>query len=160
MKINIFVLDRNPEVAAKYHCDKHMKMIVESAQMLSTAHWQSGSQAPYKESHLNHPCSKWARESLSNYRWLQKLGMALCHEYTKRYWKIHATQEKLEWLGENEPDIADIGLTDFAQAMPEQYRDSDAVEAYRKYYLGDKSRFAKWKMGNMPSWYRENINGI
>ena len=149
------MLDENPEVAASYHCDKHMKMILEAAQMLSTAHWQCGSSAPYKESYVNHPCNRWVRESLSNYRWLQKLGMSLCREYTKRYGRIHATQEKLEWLGEHEPDIPDVGLTRFAQAMPEEYRCSDAVTAYRKYYVGDKSRFAKWKMGNIPGWYKE-----
>ncbi len=37
--MNIFVLDRNPEIAASYHCDRHVvKMIVEYAQLLSTAH--------------------------------------------------------------------------------------------------------------------------
>ena len=37
--MNIFVLDRDPVIAAQLQCDKHVvKMIVESAQMLSTAH--------------------------------------------------------------------------------------------------------------------------
>ena len=37
--MNIFVLDKDPHIAAQMHCDKHVpKMIVESAQMLSTAH--------------------------------------------------------------------------------------------------------------------------
>lgn len=37
--MNIFVLDKNPVIAAQLQCDKHVvKMIVESAQMLSTAH--------------------------------------------------------------------------------------------------------------------------
>ena len=37
--MNIFVLDINPKTAAQMQCDKHVvKMIVESAQMLSTAH--------------------------------------------------------------------------------------------------------------------------
>ena len=36
--MNIFVLHQDPDIAAQYHCDKHVnKMIVESAQMLSTA---------------------------------------------------------------------------------------------------------------------------
>lgn len=39
--MNIFVLDRDPYIAASYHCDKHVvKMIVEYAQLLSTAHRQ------------------------------------------------------------------------------------------------------------------------
>ena len=37
--MNIFVLDEDPTIAAQMQCDKHVvKMIVESAQMLSTAH--------------------------------------------------------------------------------------------------------------------------
>ena len=40
--MNIFVLDRDPELAAKYHCDKHVvKMVLESAQMMCAAHWMS-----------------------------------------------------------------------------------------------------------------------
>ena len=37
--MNIFYLDRDPVIAAQMMCDKHVvKMILESAQMLSTAH--------------------------------------------------------------------------------------------------------------------------
>ena len=37
--MNIFVLDQDTTQAAQLQCDKHVvKMIVESAQMLSTAH--------------------------------------------------------------------------------------------------------------------------
>ena len=37
--MNIFYLDKRPDDAAKMHCDKHcVKMILEYAQMLSTAH--------------------------------------------------------------------------------------------------------------------------
>jgi hypothetical protein len=147
-------LDRNPEIAAKYHCDKHMKMVLESAQLLCTAHKCFGLNAPYRQTHVNHPCAKWVRESLENYKWLQKLAVHLCHEYTKRYGRIHKCQAVIEWAGENFPPLPPGNLTEFAQAMPEQYRGSDAVEAYRKYYIGDKSRFAKWKMGNIPEWYR------
>lgn len=36
--MNIFYLDENPEICARFHNDKHnVKMIVESAQLLSTA---------------------------------------------------------------------------------------------------------------------------
>ena len=37
--MNIFFLDTDPKTSASYHCDKHVvKMIIESAQLLSTAH--------------------------------------------------------------------------------------------------------------------------
>jgi len=63
--MNIFILDTNPKLAATYHCDRHMKMITESAQMLSTAHHICGIKPGvdisriYKSTHVNHPCSKW-----------------------------------------------------------------------------------------------------
>ena len=37
--MNLFILDKDPVLAAQLQCDKHVvKMIVESAQMLSTVH--------------------------------------------------------------------------------------------------------------------------
>ena len=36
--MNIFHLHKDPKICAEYHCDKHVvKMILETAQMLSTA---------------------------------------------------------------------------------------------------------------------------
>ena len=68
--MNIFYLDENHETCAQYHCDKHViKMILETAQLLCCVHWVSGVEAPYKKTHVNHPSSVWARESLTNYKW-------------------------------------------------------------------------------------------
>jgi hypothetical protein len=40
IEMNIFILDLNPRVAAQAHCDKHVvKMLLESVQLLYTAHW-------------------------------------------------------------------------------------------------------------------------
>ena len=37
--MNIFILDKDLQIAAQMLCDKHIpKMIIESAQMLSTVH--------------------------------------------------------------------------------------------------------------------------
>jgi len=84
--MNIFVLDTNQEKNPEYHCDKHVvKMIVETAQLLCSAHWMSGGSATYRKTHVNHPCAVWARKTKSNYLWLCNHGLALCNEYTKRY---------------------------------------------------------------------------
>ena len=80
--MNIFYLDSDIELNAKYHNDKHVvKMILESAQLLCGVHWYLGRSAPYKFSHKNHPCSIWTRSSINNYNYLCKLGKALCKEY-------------------------------------------------------------------------------
>ena len=41
--------------------------------------------------------------------------------------------------------------------MPDQYKNLDAIKAYRDYYIFEKSRFAKWKLGNTPDWYTKGL---
>jgi len=159
--MNIFVLDKNPKYAAQYHCDKHVcKLIIESGQMLCKAHIHSGnSQVPYGgKGFMNHPCSVWVRSSINNYRWLIKMSLYLCKEYTHRYGRIHKTQQVIEWARDNEPNIPNISMTPFVQAMPDDVKDVDAVQAYRNYYLKYKSYFAKWAKGrDTPYWYTRKL---
>ena len=154
--MNIFVLHKNPRKAARMLCDQHVvKMILESGQMLSTAHWETGSKAPYKATHKNHPCSIWVRESLGNYEWLVKHAEEMCKEYTKRYNKIHKTQEVIEWAKKNLPNIKNKKQTPFAQAMPEEFKHENAVKAYRSFYMGQKLKFARWnKNRKMPKVFK------
>ena len=80
-----------PKICAKQHVDKHVvKMILESAQMLCTTHHLHPNQKtnyviPYKKSFVNHPCTKWVRSSITNYKWLVELTTALNGEYRYRY---------------------------------------------------------------------------
>lgn len=154
--MNIFVLDLDPEAAARFHVDKHVvKMPLETAQLLCSVHHVLGSadDVPYRLTHRNHPCATWARKSLSNYRWLVRLGMALCREYTHRYGRTHKSQAVIEWCRDREPDLPDCGLTPFAQAVPEEHKSPDAVWAYRRYYMADKKRMASWKKRQPPPWF-------
>ena len=157
--MNIFVLDENPEIAAKQACDKHIiKMSLETAQLLCSSHMKDS--APYKQSHVNHPCAIWTRTSRDNYEWLVVHGLALCDEYTRRYGKVHKSRGVIEWARDNVGRVAfsGTGLTPFAQAMPEIYRSLSAVEAYRKYYLNDKKPFATWKSpASPPQWWIEGV---
>jgi hypothetical protein len=45
--------------------------------------------------------------------------------------------------------------TEYAQAMPDEYRKwGDAVRAYRDYYWHEKRNFAKWERGQpSPQWW-------
>lgn len=151
MYMNIFVLDKNPIKAAKMLCDKHInKMILESAQMLCTAHWMRNSKAPYKATHKNHPCSKWARKSFGNYNWLTKHGLAIAKEYRRRYKRTHKTLEVLKWCEKNKPKLKLRKRTKFVQAMPDKYKDKDSVKAYQKYYIGEKLKICKWNHSKKP----------
>src|SRR6056297_2083911 len=111
--MNIFYLDEDTSKAAQYHMDKHVrKMIIEYAQLLSTAHrvldghvhidtsdtgrkikrWYTNDwrdEIFYKSTHVNHPSSRWVRESAYNYTYLYNLFCALCDEYIYRFGKKH-----------------------------------------------------------------------
>ena len=159
--MNIFFLDENPTLSAKYHVDKHVvKMILETAQLLCSVHHvtaqdtdQVTDQVPYKLSHKNHPCAIWARESLSNYLYLCELGLELGKEYTYRYGKRHKSIEVIEWCIVNKPNIPDIGFTTPARAMPDEFKVDSVVESYRNYYMGAKSDLASWKNREKPFWF-------
>jgi len=106
----------------------------------------------YHATMMNHPCTIWARETLGNYMWLVYHGKELCREYTRRYGRRHASESIIEFCHNSWPENIDQDtyhkVTPFAQAMPDEYKvEGDAVSAYRNYYIGEKSRFARWKKG-------------
>lgn len=187
--MNIFVVDIDPRKAAENLCDKHVvKMIVETSQLLSTAHRvldgtpvvertannRKITRWVLKDDHLNnrfckavminHPCAIWARQSAHNYYWLHTHGKALCEEYYMRYGKFHSMYPLYQLFFPMLPKkLLDVpgGLTPFAQAMPEKYKNPDnAIQAYRNYYIQEKSRFAKWGYSPIPTWYREGLQEL
>ncbi len=144
--MNIFVVDTNPVAAAQALCDKHVvKMILESAQMMSTIIG-----GPYKPTHANHPCTIWARKR-TNFEWLSKHALALCHEYTLRYGKFHKCQAIIEELSVKSIQLP-IGCSGFVQCMPDCFKHEDPVFAYRRYY--NSKGFAVWKDGGEPWWWQ------
>ena len=162
--MNLFVLDFNPRIAAEHHCDKHVvKMILETAQLLYTAHWilnpEDMPPDSYKKTHVNHPCAIWVRESLSNYIWATELGLWLCNEYTHRYGKIHKTQRHLEWLSTNIPkELVDIGITEIRQAMPIECKRPNPVEGYRNYYIEKKKHILVYSNRSIPDFLRNDLH--
>ena len=155
--MNIFVLDADPVKAAQDQCNKHVvKMVTESAQLLTTC-FPAGT-LRFKYTHINHPCAVWVRASLTNYKWLLVHAAALADEYTSRYKRIHASSDVIDACLNMTPDIEDIGLTPFARAIKQPWKDEsasmDIVSAYRHYYVGDKARFAKWApWAQAPAWW-------
>jgi thioester reductase-like protein len=158
--MNIFAVDHDPAVAATMLCDKHVvKMVTESAQLLSTAHRVAGDSPDgiYKATHPNHPSNIWIRQSSANYRWLYEHFIALCNEYTARYHKVHKCYQLADVLSTTPSKIVDGPMTPFAVVMPDQYKVQSPVESYRNLYLGDKARFAKWKNNNAPKWFTSRV---
>jgi len=160
--MNIFYLNEDPQIAAVEHNDKHcVKMILESAQMLCTAHRvldgdeRADELFMYKEAHKNHPSTIWVRDNVHNYWWLYRLFVALCDEYTYRYGKGHLTDINLREVLRLPPKNIPVNRKFYQppQCMPEQYKCEDSVEAYHKYYMGEKSSFSVWKKRPTPDWY-------
>jgi hypothetical protein len=139
--MNIFYLDEDPEVAAIVQYNKHVvKMILESAQMLCTAHRYYGNDdVPYKTAHLNHPSTIWVRQNTKHYFWLYKHMLALGEEYTHRYGKVHMSITKCK-----EPlQLAPINMPTYKfeqppQCMPDEFKSDCAIHAYWAYYIGEK----------------------
>lgn len=175
--MNLFYLDHDAKLSAKYHCDKHVvKMILEYAQLLSTAHrlldgrettikqnnrnmrrWvldnTNLNESLYKATHFNHPCSVWVRKSNSNYQYLYKLFCYLCDEYTLRYNKVHMTEQKLRKILEYTPNnIPSLGFSTPPCCMPDNcVIFGDVVSSYQKYYKLEKSYMAVWSKRTTPN---------
>jgi len=149
--MNIFFLHLDPKICAQMHVSKHVvKMILETCQLLCSAWHMTDPDNKiytpcYKLTHKNHPSSVWTRESKVNYTWLCNLGLELCKEYTYRYGKTHKCEAYINNLSQNVPPLPDIDFTPPRQAMPDMYKDDDAIEAYRTYYFFDKTRMHSWK---------------
>jgi hypothetical protein len=177
--MNIFYLDHDVKTCAEMHVDKHcVKMILEYAQLLSTAHRVldgtqslclsktgrkqtryvlSDEREPilYTATHINHPSAIWVRQSDANYTWLFNMFVALMEEYTYRYGKIHACDRLVDSLSDKPKNIKQGLFTQPTPAMPDEYKVAgDAITSYHNYYIGDKSRMFSWKNRETPAFVR------
>ena len=182
--MNLFFLSDDPQMCAEWAVDSHcVKMILESAQLLSTAHrvldgvqyidassgrkikrwrlddWREDKL--YSATHINHPCAIWCREQTTNYRWLHDLLGEYCGEYTYRYGKIHKIEQSglLSDLSCQPNNIKRVNIEDGISkppsAMDPKYIISDdPIINYRNYYKNGKAHLHKWKNRNVPDWMK------
>jgi len=180
--MNVFYLDEDPRSAAQMMVNKHVvKMILESAQLLSTAHrvmdglqvevtlekdgkfrkkkvWVLGdsrNETIYNATHMNHPCAKWCRSSIENYWWLVEHMYGLIDEYKYRYEKDHKVNSSgLAYLLQSPPyNLKEYDFTIPPSAMAESYIVStDPVANYRNYYKNGKAHLHTWSKREKPDW--------
>lgn len=179
--MNIFYISSDPVQAAEWMVDKHVvKMILESAQLLSTAHrvldgreiegrTDTGRKARrwvlddarehiiYKATHVNHPSAIWCREAVENYNWLVDHFFALMAEYKYRYNKDHACFGELSYMLASPPkNLQDYDMTKMPSAMADEYIISeDPIVNYRNYYKLGKINLHKWTKRKPPEWINE-----
>jgi len=186
--LNIFYVHKDPVKSAKMLIDKHVcKMIIESAQMLSTAHriidgeqWEDRTKAGrrikrwrlknkehediiYKASHVKHPSTLWVMKNIFHYNWLYNHMIALNDEFKLRYnhTKDHMTIQKLKDILIHPPKNIPVNVigTDPTPAMPDECKiPGDVIGSYRKYYIEKKQSFASWKSPSKPpKWWTEGV---
>lgn len=152
--MNIFFLDRDPAVAAQLHCDKHVvKMVLETAQILSSVHHRYENPVTYKPTHQKHPCVLWAGSSPMHYRWTQQLGEHLSRVYTHRHGKQHKSGKLIRGELELPPfrlAMSPVFWEDPPQCMPDEHKDTDPVLAYQRYYRVAKYGITTWAMSVIP----------
>lgn len=175
--MNIFYLHRDPSVCAEQHCDKHVvKMIIEYAQLLCTAHrvidgeeylhktdknrtikrWRLNDERDsilHLAAHVNHPSNIWVRSSRVHYEWLYDMWRFLLKEYTFRYGKTHNHERLIFALAKPPQGLTFNQWFDPPKAMDQEYKLKDVVESYRNFYINSKSRFARWTKRDIPDWY-------
>ena len=182
--MNIFVLDRDPNLAAVYHNDKHVvKMILETGQMLSTAHWSYwltklgksrsdfklvrdmkaylkehvpiDAQPEWSLTHQNHPCSIWVRETVSNYYWSVRLMRGLLDQYTSRYYgRKHKAEWNYKWLNKNTPPgLPNLPLTAYQICMPAECKISDDPVECYQEYYRKHKRHLAKWKTTIPPWW-------
>jgi len=164
--MNIFSTYNSPEKSAIALDNKRVvKMVLESAQMLSTAIYFYKGKAPYKPNHINHPCTIWVRNNKQNYQWLFEHYVYLFQEYTYRYKKNHKCAELYKILKDGVKYVPDGKLTTFADccALPEKYNFiKNITDRYRQCmtnkWINDK-RKPEWTGRKKPYWYY-NFNDI
>lgn len=181
--MNVFYFTNDTRQCAQWHLDKHVvKMIVEYAQLMSTAHrildgkeyagktrldrnikrWllpDGRENILYKASHVKHPSGLWVRQSNNNYNWLYSLFCELSYEYQYRYGRDHKTFLDLKEVLQSPPRNIEVGyFTPPPPAMPDQYKiDPDSRKCYMAYYNGAKRSFAKWTKREVPEWFERNV---
>jgi len=178
--MNIFAVDNDPRIAATNLVDKHVvKMILETAQLLCTAHrvldgthytgktkngrnikrWRmedpQDDMRLYQATHVNHPSAAWARACGGNYQWLYHHFQSLLLEYNHRYGKYHKCMDLWDHLSLSPRNIPKGHVQEFAVAMPDEYKVSgDPVQSYRNYYKHGKAHLHKWTNREMPEWMK------
>ena len=181
--MNIFYLHTEPQICAEMHNNKHcVKMILEYAQLLSTAHrvldgiptidrgGHAGRQRTtyilpdnrdsllYRATHINHPSAVWVRKTHQNYIWLTDLLEELCMEYTYRYEKVHKVERDglLKVLRTSIPANIPIGpFSEPTPAMPDDVKVAgNSLASYRNYYNKNKTHLADWKKRPVPQWFQ------
>lgn len=145
--MNIFRLDNDPKVCAKYHCDRHLvKMPMEYMAFLTG---------------FKHPLTTWAHESVENFTWLLDLSTAVCEEYLFRYGQLHWLAQRFTTI--NVPEYLVSNSPTEQPYIHESNLDrptGDVVDCYRWLYCNVKFELCTWSFRLPPEWFSTECDPI
>lgn len=168
--MNVFLLHENPDKAAKALCDQHVnKMCLEAVQILNTGLHHAGlsNHAFYGATHKNHPWCKFAAKSFDHFNFVVRHAQALGREFLRRYDKRHTSHTKLRknWRYDDMRAIeSELGradseqvYADLPQAMLDQYKQDDPIDAYQAYYVDEKwsQDWCVYERAPCPDWFSD-----
>lgn len=113
---------------------------------------------PYKESHINHPCTIWVSKNHDNFAWLVAYTHELHEEYKYRYNREHLSYTTLKASNIITDKIIAYGNTlsvlnlSPACVMPDECKTDSIIESYRNYYRQYKSQLFCWTKRDKPYW--------
>lgn len=178
--MNIFATDKCPVQSARALDNRRVvKMILESAQLMINVGYEYKVQRnripkasvglPYKPTHVNHPCSKWVKESKENFQWLYEHYMALLVEYEAQYNKKHRLLESSHLIRSYSELIERQSFTSFANCslfkeeqdvylaykltMEEKW--SKEIELWKTMGAQGRSSYKpQWRNNTIPQWVK------
>lgn len=164
--MNIFITNSDPAEAVKDLDDKRLvKMVLETAQLLSNACHHYLGEGPYKKTHWNHPCSKILREDYLTLNWVCWYFWHIYREYIHRFNKTHKCAQYLDIFTEAETKAYDLYVEEHGgepnHSFPifpncTNYKDYiDVFDAYRRHLIDKwtaQEKPPKWTNRNPPIW--------
>ena len=152
--MNIFVLSTNPIKAAQAHCDQHLhKMILESAQMLSTAahkFFPQIKQHIYAPAYVNHPCTQWVCDSYANMEWLSHLANELDEIRQSNGCNSHSSMSVIKAICDQfllfDPRNLITPPASFAEAMFPHIKCRTDLTTVQKYQLYYQKKHIQWRL--------------
>lgn len=139
--MNLFVLDTDPKIAARFLDDKRLgSALMEACMMLSVAVRGQGETGPgllCRPTHQWHPVTLWVGATVSNWQWCLQYACAVNAEFTFRYGTRHSAGERLTYIStfascllpgpllpfQNSARHAGLGLDFSHLRAPESYRE-------------------------------------
>ena len=181
--MNLFYLDNNIKQSCEALADVHLrKMPLESVQMLcsyvylrlySKTHplisfrknidfknQYKAMTGLYLPTHINHPVNIWIRQTDANTLYMLKYTEQLFRSYSARFKKEHGSYSVFKVCKDVIMGIINTNDTNFtpvSQCMPDNYKSTNPVEAYRQYYKSKKitSKIKLvWSSISEPDWIK------